>query len=127
MREALSCFLFYLVILLVILRLLLFQLLLRGVGWPRCLGEIQFFYFSPAGSVSLQVLFKDNVRIWTQCQTNHLSSYGTGFFKTVNAIDFEFIFADFDYADHVTIFIVLLVTIILFLITLIWSQIHDFM
>ena len=67
------------------------------------------------------------MRIWTQCQTNHLTSYGTGFFKTVNAIDFEFIFAEFDYADHVTIFIVLLVTIILFLITLIWSQIHDFM
>ena len=75
----------------------------------------------------VSVLFKDNVRIWTQCQTNHLSSYGTGFFKTVNAIDFEFIFAEFDYADHVTIFIVLLVTIILFLITLIWSQIHDFL
>ena len=75
----------------------------------------------------VSVLFKDNVRIWTQCQTNHLTSYGTGFFKTVNAIDFEFIFADFDYADHVTIFIVLLVTIILFLITLIWSQIHDYM
>ena len=128
MREALSCFLFYLVILLVILRLLLFQLLLRGVGWPRCLGEISIFLFPPwPYCSSVQVLFKDNVRIWTQCQTNHLSSYGTGFFKTVNAIDFEFIFADFDYADHVTIFIVLLVTIILFLITLIWSQIHDFM
>ena len=98
------------------------------MGRPRGFGEILFFYPSPPSyCCSVQVLFKDNVRIWTQCQTNHLTSYGTGFFKTVNAIDFEFIFAEFDYADHVTIFIVLLVTIILFLITLIWSQIHDFM
>ena len=97
------------------------------MGRPRGFGEILFFYPPPPYCCSVQVLFKDNVRIWTQCQTNHLTSYGTGFFKTVNAIDFEFIFAEFDYADHVTIFIVLLVTIILFLITLIWSQIHDFM
>ena len=83
--------------------------------------------FSPFHISHLQVTFKDNVRIWTQCQTNHLTSYGTGFFKTQNAIDFDFIFADFDYADHMTVFIVLLVTLILFLITLIWAQIHDHM
>ena len=45
-------------------------------------------------------------RIFTYCSSNHLTSYGTGFFKTQNAIDFDFIFADFDYADNMTIFMV---------------------
>ena len=64
-------------------------------------------------------------RISSYCATNHLTSYGTGFFKAQNTIDFEFIFADFDFADNVTIFVVILVTMILFLITLIWAQIRD--
>ena len=64
-------------------------------------------------------------RIHTYCETNHLTSYGTGFFKAQNTIDFEFIFADFDFADNVTIFVVILVTLIIFLITLIWAQIKD--
>ena len=97
------------------------------MGWPRgcCKSKSFSILFSLLSIFLLQVQFKDNVRIWTQCQTNHLTSYGTGFFKTQNAIDFDFIFANFDYSDHMTIFIVLLVTIILFLVTLIWAQIHD--
>ena len=75
--------------------------------------------------IHVKVQYVENVPIQTQCATNHLTSFGTGFFKTENAIDFSFIFADFDYADHVTIFIVLLVTFIMFLVTLIWAQIND--
>ena len=64
-------------------------------------------------------------RISSYCETNHLTSFGTGFFKAQNTIDFQFVFADFDFADNVTIFVVILVTVIFFLITLIWAQIRD--
>ena len=59
------------------------------------------------------------------CETDHLTSFGTGFFPAPNTVDFEFLLADFDYADNVTIMMVLLVTTILFLITLIWAQLKD--
>ena len=72
-----------------------------------------------------KVQYVDNVPVQTACSTIHLTSFGTGFFKTENAVDFSFIFAHFDYADHVTIFAVILIAIIMFLITLIWAQIHD--
>ena len=63
--------------------------------------------------------------IVSYCSSNHLTSFGTGFFPAPNKIDFEFLLADFDYADNVTILMVLLVTTILFLITLIWAQLKD--
>ena len=72
-----------------------------------------------------QVQYTDNVPVKTACSAKHLTSFGTGFFKTENAIDFSFIFADYDFADHVTIFAVILITIIMFIITLIWAQIND--
>ena len=59
------------------------------------------------------------------CETNHLTSFGTGYFPVPNNIDFEFLTADFDYADNVTIIMVILVTTILFLVTLIWAQLKD--
>ena len=73
----------------------------------------------------VSVQYTDNVPVQTQCQTDHLTSFGTGFFKTANAIDFAFIFADFDFADHTTVFIVLLVFLMLFIVVLIWAQLHD--
>ena len=54
-----------------------------------------------------------------------MTSFGTGFFKTENDINFNFNFADFDFADHTTVFAVILVFFILFLVVLIWAQIHD--
>jgi hypothetical protein len=32
----------------------------------------------------------------THCQTNHLSSFGSGYFPSPNEIDFEYVFSDFD-------------------------------
>ena len=54
-----------------------------------------------------------------------MTSFGTGFFKTQNTIDFNFIIADFDFADNVTMFVVILISVIFFLITLIWAQLKD--
>ena len=59
------------------------------------------------------------------CESNHLTTFGTGFFAAPNSIDFDFITADFDYADNVTILMVILITIIIFLVTLIWAQLKD--
>jgi hypothetical protein len=63
--------------------------------------------------------------ILTSCETDHLTSFGTGFFPAPNHIDFEFIFTETDVADNVTILMVLIVTFALFLITLIYAQIKD--
>ena len=71
------------------------------------------------------ICFAIRVVIVSYCSADHLTSFGTGFFPEPNKIDFEFLLADFDYADNVTIMMVLLVTIILFLITLIWAQLKD--
>ena len=63
--------------------------------------------------------------ILTRCETDHLTSFGTGFFPAPNHIDFEFIFTETDIADNVTILMVLMITFFLFLVTLIWAQIRD--
>ena len=63
--------------------------------------------------------------IWTSCSTLHLSSFGTGFFPTINKVNFEFISSDFDLEDNVTIFMVLLVSVVMFFITLIWATMRD--
>ena len=63
--------------------------------------------------------------LFSSCSSDHLTSFGTGFFPEINTIDFEFMMVELDYADNVTILMVLIVTIVLFLITLIWAKIRD--
>ena len=63
--------------------------------------------------------------ILTSCETDHLTSFGTGFFPAPNKIDFDFIFTETDIQDNITILAVLLISIIAFVVTLIWSQIKD--
>ena len=63
--------------------------------------------------------------VLSQCETDHLTSFGTGFFPSPNKVDFDFIFTETDIADNVTILAVLLITFALFLFTLVWSQIKD--
>jgi len=63
--------------------------------------------------------------ILTTCNSDHLSSFGTGFFAAPNKIDFDYIFTETDFEDNVTILMFILVTIVAFFTTLIWSLIKD--
>ena len=47
--------------------------------------------------------------VLSQCETDHLTSFGTGFFPSPNKVDFDFIFTETDIADNVTILAVLLI------------------
>ena len=65
----------------------------------------------------------DNV--WSTCSSSHLSSFGTGFFPQKSFVNFDFIFAETDLTDNVTLYSLLLVTILVFFITVIWSYLTD--
>ena len=77
----------------------------------------------------------------TTAKTNHLTSFGTGFFPQPNKIDFEFIFAnncnDTDdnlkdapkinncFADNMTIFLLLIISFMFYFIGMIWAILKD--
>ena len=63
--------------------------------------------------------------IYSSCESDHLTSFGTGYFPAPNTIDFEYMMVEFDVADNVTIFMVLVVTTVLFVIALIWAKCKD--
>ena len=61
----------------------------------------------------------------TSCSANHLTSFGTGWFPAPNKIDFNFIDADFDIEDNLTIFTLILVCLVLWLVCLIYAAVKD--
>ena len=77
----------------------------------------------------------------TTAKTNHLTSFGTGFFPQPNKIDFEFVFAnncnDTDdnlegapkinncFADNLTIFLLLIISFMFYFIGMIWAIVKD--
>lgn len=58
----------------------------------------------------------------TFCNSNHLTSFATGFFVIPNDIDFDFIFAHASFEDNLTIYICLIVTLILYIWTTMWAR-----
>jgi hypothetical protein len=63
--------------------------------------------------------------ITTAAKTNHLTSFSTGFFPEPNIIDFEFVFANDSFSDNSTIFMLLIITMIFYLIGMIWATVKD--
>ena len=61
----------------------------------------------------------------THCSVTHLTSFGSGYFPEPNTIDFEFVFADADFSDNMTIYMTLLITTVVFLVTMIWAGFKD--
>ena len=57
--------------------------------------------------------------------TNHLTSFVSGFMPQPNLIDFDFIFATVSISDNMTIFMLIIVTFIVYLATMIWAAIKD--
>ncbi|XP_022236190.1 uncharacterized protein LOC111083790, partial [Limulus polyphemus] len=61
----------------------------------------------------------------TCCQCNHLTSFGSGFFVAPNTVDFDYVFANANFADNLTIYITLIVTFSIYIILMIWAHWKD--
>ncbi|CAG0925281.1 unnamed protein product, partial [Notodromas monacha] len=54
-------------------------------------------------------------------QTTHLSTFGAGFFVMPNTVDFSYVFANAGFADNLTIYLTLIVTIVAYIVILFWA------
>ena len=61
----------------------------------------------------------------TVCSSAHMTLFGAGFFVQPNTLDFEFIMAEADFSDNMTIYMAILVSIISYLLFLIWAKYQD--
>ncbi|XP_063584721.1 polycystin-1-like protein 2 [Penaeus indicus] len=61
----------------------------------------------------------------TVCSCNHLTSFASGFFVAPNAIDFAYVFANAGFADNLTIYLTLIISLSLYLIGLVYARIMD--
>lgn len=61
----------------------------------------------------------------TYCKCNHLTSFGSGFFVVPNTIDFAYVFANAGFADNVTIYMCVILTMLIYLLLLIWARRED--
>jgi hypothetical protein len=61
----------------------------------------------------------------TAAGANHLTSFVTGFMPQPNTVDFDFIFAAPSFSDNMTIFMLIIVTFIVYLCMMIWAILKD--
>ncbi|RWS14806.1 polycystic kidney disease protein 1-like protein 2-like protein [Dinothrombium tinctorium] len=61
----------------------------------------------------------------THCKCNHLTSFGSGFFVMPNTVDFTYVFAHAGFADNVTIYMTIVITLTAYVLLLIWARKHD--
>ena len=69
----------------------------------------------------LGINVKNTSQLTTAGGTNHLTSFATGFFPEPNTIDFDFVFSHASFSDNLTIFILLIVSLMLYFILMIWA------
>ena len=61
----------------------------------------------------------------TVCGSAHMTLFGAGFFVQPNTLDFDYIMAEADFSDNMTIYMAILVSIICYLLFLIWAKYQD--
>ena len=61
----------------------------------------------------------------TECASTHLTAFGTGFFPQPNEINFEFIVANMGLIDNSTLYVVLFILVLLYIIMMIWAHYKD--
>ncbi|KAF2367013.1 PLAT/LH2 domain [Trinorchestia longiramus] len=61
----------------------------------------------------------------TKCSTPHLTGFGTGFLPTPNEVDFDFIIANMGFIDNSTLYAVLILLIVVYIVMMIWSHYKD--
>ncbi|KAK4300612.1 hypothetical protein Pmani_027195 [Petrolisthes manimaculis] len=75
-----------------------------------------------ATTASLLTVVGANTTI-TTCACNHLTSFGSGFFVALNAIDFSYVFANAGFLDNLTIYLTLIISLALYFIGLVYARI----
>ena len=63
----------------------------------------------------------NTTKLVTGCGTDHLTSFGSGWFPEVNTIDFEFVFAHASFEDNMTIYMCLILTFFFYILAMIWA------
>ena len=58
-------------------------------------------------------------------ETNHLTSFASGYLSESNSIDFTLIFAAPSFKDNMTIFLLLIICYIFYFIVIIWAIVKD--
>ena len=61
----------------------------------------------------------------TSFETNHLTSFASGYLSESNSIDFTLIFAAPSVQDNITIFLLLIICYIFYFIVMIWAIVKD--
>ncbi|XP_063601108.1 uncharacterized protein LOC134777199 [Penaeus indicus] len=61
----------------------------------------------------------------TECNTTHLTSFGSGMFVMPNTIDFSFVFANMGFSDNLTIYLTLILSLSIFVLLMIWARYKD--
>ena len=75
----------------------------------------------------------------TTCLTSHMTLFGGGFFVQPNTLDFKFIFAEADFSvsrylisikysffqNNILIYVTILLSIIVYMLFLIWAKLKD--
>ena len=61
----------------------------------------------------------------SSCGTNHLSSFGSAWFPEVNTIDFDFVFAHTSFDDNMTVYLLVIITFIVYILAMIWAILKD--
>ncbi|RWS31890.1 polycystic kidney disease protein 1-like protein 2-like protein [Leptotrombidium deliense] len=61
----------------------------------------------------------------TTCKCNHLTSFGSGFFVMPNTVDFTYVFAHAGFADNVTIYMTIVISLTAYILLLIWARKND--
>ena len=67
----------------------------------------------------------NTTKLVSSCGTNHLSSFGSAWFPEVNTIDFDFVFAHASFEGNMTIFMLIILTFIFYIIAMIWAILKD--
>ncbi|KAK8779497.1 hypothetical protein V5799_019173 [Amblyomma americanum] len=85
-----------------------------------------YFFNSKSKTWSAEGCFVANANYaLTKCKCNHLTSFGSGFFVMPNTIDFSYVFANAGFADNVTIYMTVVVTMLVYVVLLIWARYED--
>ena len=85
------------------------------------------YYFDNSIQIweGLGITIYNTSKILTGAGTNHLTSFVSGFMPQPNLIDFEFIFTKVSVSDNMTIFMLIIVTFLVYLCTMIWAILKD--
>ena len=82
---------------------------------------LYYFDIATESWEGLGIKVKNTSQLTTAGGTNHLTSFATGFFPEPNTIDFAFVFSRASFSDNLTIFILLIVSLMLYFILMIWA------